>query len=159
MIKHSTSPGSSSEDESPLRLEELGLMIREKRRVEHLTLEEAAKQSGLSSATLSRLERRTGSVGWEMPTPDVRTLGAVMKWLGISATGTGFAPLPPVENISVPNRVEAHLRADRNLDPQTAALLARMFRAAYSEFAGAEPKESLDLGSQFGDGPSLKEEA
>jgi hypothetical protein len=33
----------------------------------------------------------------------------------------------------VPSVVEAHLRADRNLDPETAALLARMFSAAYVE--------------------------
>ncbi len=131
-------------DQRPVvRLDDIGTLIRQKRRAERLTLEMAGRQCGVSPATLSRLERRAsgGMSDREMSTPDVRTLGAVTEWLGVAVSGAGFAPAMPhtarkiSEDVSVPSVVEAHLRADRNLDPATAALLARMFRAAYSEFS------------------------
>jgi hypothetical protein len=34
----------------------------------------------------------------------------------------------------VPEIVEAHLRADRNLTPETAAALSEVFRVAYSSY-------------------------
>ena len=39
-----------------------------------------------------------------------------------------------------PEIVEAHLRADRNLTPETAAALSELFRVAYTQFSktGAE---------------------
>lgn len=126
-----------------VRLDEIGSLIRQKRRTERLTLEEASQQIGVSPATLSRLERRTfaSAPGQQVPTPDMRTLAAIADWLEIVVAGSGFTPVAspigrgdPVVT-SVPNAVEAHLRADRNLDPTNAALLARIFRAAYSEFA------------------------
>jgi transcriptional regulator with XRE-family HTH domain len=110
-------------------------MIRQRRRLEGLTLEAAARQSGVSAATLSRLERWTpvDDSGREMPTPEVRTLSTVADWLGVAVAEAGFAPVEISGDTPVPNVVEAHLRADRNLDPDTAALLARMFHAAYAE--------------------------
>jgi hypothetical protein len=41
---------------------------------------------------------------------------------------------------STPDAVELHLRADKNLNPQTAVALAKMFRAAYDELAGKMSK-------------------
>ena len=35
----------------------------------------------------------------------------------------------------MPEIVEAHLRADRNLTPDTAAALSELFRVAYTEFS------------------------
>jgi hypothetical protein len=35
----------------------------------------------------------------------------------------------------MPEIVEAHLRADRNLTPQTAAALSELFRVAYNQFS------------------------
>jgi hypothetical protein len=35
----------------------------------------------------------------------------------------------------VPEIVEAHLRADRNLTPETAAALSELFRVAYTQFS------------------------
>jgi len=34
--------------------------------------------------------------------------------------------------------VEAHLRADRNLSPETADALSQLFRVAYSQFSRTE---------------------
>ena len=114
---------------------DLSSMIRRKRKYEGLTLAAAARQSRVSAATLSRLERWVpiDESGREMPTPDTRTLSAVADWLGVAVVDAGFAPVEVSGDAPVPSVVEAHLRADRNLDPDTAALLARMFRAAYVE--------------------------
>jgi hypothetical protein len=36
---------------------------------------------------------------------------------------------------SMPEIIEAHLRADRNLTPETAKALSEMFRVAYNQFS------------------------
>ena len=41
-----------------------------------------------------------------------------------------------------PQIVEAHLRADRNLTPQTAAALSELFRVAYNQFSKATGEKS-----------------
>jgi len=140
MDKRGRPPDPDLEMRPAVQLEQLGHLIRRKRKDEGLTLEQAAQLSGVSSATLSRLERR--AAGRDMPTPDIRTLGAVTGWLEVAVAGAGFTTAAETsagvfpKSGTVPDVVEAHLRADRNLDPTNAALLARMFRAAYSEFAG-----------------------
>jgi hypothetical protein len=52
--------------------------------------------------------------------------------------------------VSTPDIVEAHLRADRNLDAETAAALGRMFRLAYERFTqltDAAHEQSVDAPS------------
>lgn len=72
----------------------------------------------------------------------MRTLSALTHWIGVSIDrvldseddkGDGLQQAD-----STPDIVEAHLRADRNLDPKTAAVLGRMFRAAYEQFAESD---------------------
>ncbi len=141
----------------PVRLEDLGALIRAKRKAEGLTLEQAARQSGVSPATLSRLERRqsTGAAENETrkaaPVPDTRTLAALARWLGVALDRVvAVAPPPPMhavthrEGETVPDMVEAHLRADPNLDAATAAALARTFRVAYEQFARIGPASPRD---------------
>ena len=41
-----------------------------------------------------------------------------------------------------PEIVEAHLRADRNLTPETAAALSELFRVAYTQFSKNTEKPS-----------------
>jgi transcriptional regulator with XRE-family HTH domain len=128
-------------ERSVVPLHELGALIRQKRHEQRLRLEDAARESGVSPATLSRLERRSAAAiaNGQAPTPDVRTLAAITDWLGVSVSGVEFAHMAPAADRrdapQTPDVVEAHLRADRNLDPAVAALLARTFRAAYLEFA------------------------
>jgi transcriptional regulator with XRE-family HTH domain len=137
----SGSPGPPRPDpDDPLtrvvRLEELGELIRAKRHKERLTLEQAAQQIGVSAATLSRWERQGGgehapahSSSARMPkTPDMRTITAITRWLGVTSEELMSDTLPPV-----PDVVEMHLRADRNIDPVTAEKLGRMFRLAYDK--------------------------
>lgn len=126
-----------------VRVEDLGNLIREKRKAEQLTLEKAAQQSGVSIATLSRWERQhhVGTNKFQ-PTPDMRTLAAITRWLNVSIERVVDVDSPPPvhsithrEGEATPDIVEAHLRADRNLDSATAEALARVFRAAYEQFA------------------------
>jgi transcriptional regulator with XRE-family HTH domain len=130
-----------------VRAENLGQLIYDKRKREGLTLEQAAEQSGISTATLSRLERlrqpHTGPGNAErrhVPEPDTRTLAAVTRWLGVSVDRVADFPdaptvsgVPHREGDTTPDIVEAHLRADRNIDEETAGFLNRMFRLAYEQ--------------------------
>src|SRR5262245_52096454 len=76
-------------NDKPIRLEDLGELISTKRRSERLTLEQASTQSGVSPATLSRLERQ-GQLRDDMLSserlqyaPDTRTLARLTRWLGV----------------------------------------------------------------------------
>ena len=42
----------------------------------------------------------------------------------------------------MPEIVEAHLRADRNLTPETAAALSELFRVAYHQFSRNDPEKT-----------------
>ncbi len=126
-------------------LEQLGQLIRAKRYTEDLTLEQAAQQSGISAATLSRLERqgKVSSNGVVRGlSPDTRTLAAITRWLGVSfdtlmnsGTPKSGQTLASRGRSATPDIVEAHLRADRNLNSETAEALANMFRVAYEQFS------------------------
>lgn len=116
------------------------------RKESSLTLEQAGEKIGVSAATLSRLERQrnksaSDEVGKGSFVPDVRTLAAVTRWLGIPLTrvaGMDIAEQPSAQqeiNESVPDIVAAHLRADRNLDDEAAVTLSKMFRMAYEQFS------------------------
>lgn len=112
-----------------IRTDELAERIRRKRQQENLTLREAAKQCEISIATLSRVEK--GS------TPDLDTLVALTKWLELPIEHFLEEYSPPKEE-SVPDIVEAHLRADKNLSPRTVKALAEMFRLAYEQYRRLE---------------------
>lgn len=131
-----------------VELSDIGRLIREKRTRDGLSLVAASQESGVSAATLSRIERRTDSFSANQSLPDVRTLDALTSWLGVSISGAGFAEPPTrvnahLEPSSTPDIVEAHLRADRNLDAKKAELLAQVFRAAYENFAASEGSNSV----------------
>lgn len=126
-----------------VRVEDLSRLIRAKRKADGLTLEQVASQTGLSAATLSRLERQRVATrgGRRVAAPDTRTLAALTRWLGVSIERVIDRGDEVVDvaarraDESTPDVVEAHLRADRNLDADTAAALGRMFRTAYERFA------------------------
>jgi transcriptional regulator with XRE-family HTH domain len=142
---------SSQEGAAPMvRLEDLSELIRTKRKAENLTLEQAAKQSNVSAATLSRLERQQ-SKDKPASTPDMRTIEALARWLGVAREriidvddefSSKSATKKEQENKPVPDIVEAHLRADRKLNPVHAEALATMFRAVYQKYAEADDDEN-----------------
>lgn len=130
------------------------LALAELRAVRGLTQTEVAETLGVTQANISRIEHEEDlylstlrgyvqGLGGELEVNAVFPEGKVAfnaedqgsemtragDWASFAAASRG-ASLPAV--------VEAHLRADRNLDSGTATLLSRMFRAAYSEFAEAD---------------------
>jgi transcriptional regulator with XRE-family HTH domain len=122
-----------------INVAELGQYIKRKREAEHLSLRAVAKLTQVSASTLSRIENGTG-------VPDTPTLARIARWLNVPLERIvigGSSPESPVvyyPQESVPDIVEAHLRADPNLTPETAKALAELFRVAYHQFS---PKPGL----------------
>ncbi|MEW6732172.1 MAG: helix-turn-helix transcriptional regulator [Acidobacteriota bacterium] len=127
---------------------ELAEYIKRKRQDERLSLREAAEETNVSAATLSRIENGIG-------VPDSKTLARLAGWLGIpldrlmkgslmTRTAEGNEPIIYYPSESTPAIIEAHLRADPNLKPDTAKALAELFRVAYHQFTGPAKEPSAD---------------
>lgn len=122
-----------------VKIDDLGRLIKEKRMAESLTLAAAAKQSGVSAPTLSRLERQYKD-GHKAMVPDTNTLTALTQWLGVSVEQMLTIHQSEPMQEDTPEIVKAHLRADRNLNPEAAEALGEMFRLAYDQFSKASLK-------------------
>jgi transcriptional regulator with XRE-family HTH domain len=113
---------------------ELGQYIKRKRESEHLSLRDVAKKTQVSASTLSRIENGTG-------VPDTPTLARIVRWLNLPLERVviGRSNAEPAvvyyPQESVPDIVEAHLRADSSLTPDRASALAELFRVAYKQFS------------------------
>ena len=138
--------------ESALNIVELGEYVKRKRQDEKLSLRQVATNIQVSASTLSRIENGIG-------TPDSATLARLASWLGIplerlmrgsflgemaagGPAGPGMEPVIYYPTESTPNIVEAHLRADRNLNPEMAKALAELFRVAYSQFSNKQSDQN-----------------
>lgn len=127
---------------------ELGSAIRRRREQQGLSLRDVADETGVSASTLSRIENGTGK-------PDADNIARLAAWLdmpiervmhhGHRATND---PNPVVyyPHESTPEIVEAHLRADRQLTPQTAKALSELFRVAYAQFSQTDGKPARKRG-------------
>lgn len=113
----------------------LSTLVAAKIRKDGLSLRDAALASQVSAPTLSRLCR-----GAMSGLPDGDTLRRLANWLGVSTDSlleqsrrtTRRANATPKP--TVPEVVAAHLRADKNLAPDTAQALAEMFKQLYRQF-------------------------
>ena len=125
---------------------ELGRAIRRKREELGLSLRDVADETGVSASTLSRIENGTGK-------PDADNIARLTAWLDMpverimsgrrnEAGEDGASAVVYFPQESTPNIVEAHLRADRNLSPETAKALSELFRVAYAQFShpGEDPR-------------------
>lgn len=106
--------------DSGVLVDELAAMVRARLDQENLKLRDAAEQTGVSAATLSRVLNNK--------LPDTRTFAALVRWLGVSAD----LFIPGNKSSSAPEVIEAHLRADRTLPPDLARALADLVRATYA---------------------------
>jgi transcriptional regulator with XRE-family HTH domain len=116
---------------------ELGRAIRRKREEQGLSLRDVADETNVSASTLSRIENGTGK-------PDADNIARLTAWLNVpmerimSGRQPGGSEAEAVVYFpqeSTPEIVEAHLRADRNLTPETAKALSELFRVAYQQFS------------------------
>ena len=107
----------------------LGRVVRSKRKDSDLSLSDLSDLVHVSAATLSRIERSDS--GDALPTARPETIAKVADWAGVEVVyGQESNPAAPEP---LPALVSAHLRADKNLKPNDAAALARMFEAAYRQ--------------------------
>ncbi len=96
-------------------LEDLGRLILAKRNTLGLGIRGAAREIGISHATLARVEK--GFL------PDLENYEKIQRWLGI-----------PEQDLTVRTRrmnaPQVHFRREKTATPATAAALARMILAA-----------------------------
>jgi transcriptional regulator with XRE-family HTH domain len=116
---------------------ELGRAIRRKREDSGLSLRDVADETGVSASTLSRIENGTGK-------PDADNIARLTTWLNVpmerimggrQQDGDEARAVVYFPQEGTPEIVEAHLRADRSLTPETAKALSELFRVAYSQFS------------------------
>ena len=121
-------------NESLINTVELGRAIKRHREDLKLSLRDVADQTGVSASTLSRIENGTGR-------PDADNIARLSQWLDmpvdrIMTHGEGAVePVIYYPHEATPEIVEAHLRADRKLSPETAEALSELFRVAYNQFS------------------------
>ncbi len=122
---------------------ELGGAVRRRREQQGLSLRDVADETGVSASTLSRIENGTGK-------PDADNIARLAGWLDMPIErvmhrghGSASDPKPVVyyPHESTPEIVEAHLRADRHLSPETAKALSELFRVAYKQFSRTSPRK------------------
>jgi transcriptional regulator with XRE-family HTH domain len=123
---------------------ELGSAIRRRREQQGMSLRDLADETGVSASTLSRIENGTGK-------PDADNIARLAAWLDMpiervmhhgNRAATDPKPVVYYPHESTPEIVEAHLRADKHLTPQTAKALSELFRVAYAQFSESGGKSS-----------------
>jgi transcriptional regulator with XRE-family HTH domain len=122
---------------------ELGNAVRRRREELELSLRDVADKTGVSASTLSRIENGTGK-------PDADNIARLASWLDMpiervmhhsSRSGADPNPVVYYPHESTPEIVEAHLRADKHLTPDTAKALSELFRVAYAQFSATGGKK------------------
>ncbi len=124
-------------NESLINTQELGSAIKRRREELEMSLRDVADATEVSASTLSRIENGTGK-------PDADNIARLTNWLDMpidrvmnkhqdSSEAVDAVVYYPHE--ATPEIVEAHLRADKNLTPETAKALSELFRVAYTQFS------------------------
>jgi transcriptional regulator with XRE-family HTH domain len=124
-------------NDSLIQTIELGRAIKRRREELGLSLRDVADVTKVSASTLSRIENGTGK-------PDADNIARLTSWLDMpvdrvmkkhSDKGEDVEAVVYYPHEATPEIVEAHLRADRNLSPETAKALSELFRVAYAQFS------------------------
>lgn len=125
--------GATEDGQGGVLVTELASMIRARLEQDGLKLRDAAEQSGVSAATLSRVLNNK--------LPDTRTFAALVRWLGVSAD----LFIPAGRRPTTPETIEAHLRADRTLPAELASALADLIRATYAGHMASRTDQERDV--------------
>jgi transcriptional regulator with XRE-family HTH domain len=107
-------------------MEELSIRVREKRG--NVGIREAAKQAGISQATLSRVE--AGKM------PDLPTFMKLCAWLELDPNtllGAKKSPSTAIGFSEATRQVFAHFRAKKVMDADTSLHLAKLIQAINKE--------------------------
>ena len=119
---------------------ELGRAIKRRREELGLSLRDVADVTQVSASTLSRIENGTGK-------PDADNIARLTGWLDMpidrvmnKQAASDVEPVIYYPHEATPEIVEAHLRADKSLTPETAKALSELFRVAYKQFSTTDKK-------------------
>ena len=130
----------SFKNESLISTVELGRAIKRRREELKLSLRDVADVTDVSASTLSRIENGTGR-------PDADNIARLTQWLDMPVdrlmtkhSAEDVEPVIYYPHEATPEIVEAHLRADKKLTPETAHALSELFRVAYQQFSNSETK-------------------
>jgi transcriptional regulator with XRE-family HTH domain len=122
-------------NDSLINTVELGRAIKRRREELQLSLRDVADVTGVSASTLSRIENGTGR-------PDADNIARLTSWLDMPVDRVmrkqreeDVEAVVYYPHEATPEIVEAHLRADKNLSPETAKALSELFRVAYQQFS------------------------
>lgn len=121
-------------NESMISTAELGKAIKRRREELGMSLRDVANEIEVSASTLSRIENGTGR-------PDTDNIARITQWLDMPVdrimkhSVDGVEPVIYYPHEKTPDIVEAHLRADKDLSPETADALSELFRVAYQQFS------------------------
>ena len=121
-------------NESLINTGELGRAIKRRREELSLSLRDVADVTDVSASTLSRIENGTGR-------PDADNIARLTQWLDMPVdrlmkkSSNHVEPVIYYPHEKTTEIVGAHLRADPNLSPETAAALSELFRVAYDQFS------------------------
>lgn len=117
----------------------LGALVKGHREGKGLSLRDAGEECGVSSSTLSRIERGEAR-------PDLDTVQALVDWVGVPLERVvhrrGDTPKRTDKKRSDPlASVEVQFRADPNLRPEAAEALIRIMKQAYIAVAKKQNEE------------------
>lgn len=124
-------------NESLINTRELGRAIKRRREELGMSLRDVADATDVSASTLSRIENGTGK-------PDADNIARLTGWLDMpidrvmnkhQGSHEVVDAIVYYPHEATPEIVEAHLRADKNLTPETAKALSELFRVAYTQFS------------------------
>lgn len=131
----------SDRDDKLINTGELGRAVKRRRQELRLSLRNVADVTDVSASTLSRIENGKGK-------PDADNIARLTGWLDMPIDRVmNKQPENDVEPViyypheATPEIVEAHLRADKELTPETAKALSELFRVAYKQFSGTKEKK------------------
>ncbi len=120
--------------ESLINTADLGKAIKRRREELKMSLRDVADVIDVSASTLSRIENGTGR-------PDTDNIARITRWLNMPVdrlmkhSSDGVEPVIYYPHEPVTEIISAHLRADKNLAPETAEALSELFRVAYKQFS------------------------
>ena len=117
-----------------LRLGQIGALVREQRG--ERGVREAAREVGVSAATLSRIENGKQ--------PDLGTFEKLCRWLKINPNeflDVGNSGVAPTEQLTA-KTATVHLRAKRDISPELAQALGEMIVRAQDMFGHELDEES-----------------
>jgi transcriptional regulator with XRE-family HTH domain len=109
---------------SHISLQNIGVILRKTRNEKGIR--DVAREISISPATLSRIEN--GKL------PDIETFSKICRWLKADPGEVLGVPSTKTKAASTQSHTTFHLKADKNLKPETAKALADMIISAQDIF-------------------------